>query len=82
MMPVPASNLPELFAVGCAIGAEHSVGAALEDEVARGRENSTAFDLGKRNAPHLVLLGRIPGEQQAGHRRSRNQLGQERAVVG
>src|SRR5882757_3471488 len=61
--PGAGVELPELFAVGSAIGAEHSVGAALEDEVARGRENSAAFDLGKRDAPHLVLLGRIPGEQ-------------------
>ncbi len=76
-------ELPELFAVGCAIGAEHSIGAALEDEVARGRKDSAAFDLGKRNPPHLVLLRPDP-------RRAASpviggaaiELGQERTVVG
>src|SRR5882757_11534328 len=62
--PGAGVELPELFAVGSAIGAEHSVGAALEDEVARGRENSATFDLGKRDAPHLLLPRGIPGKQQ------------------
>src|SRR5882757_6207290 len=80
--PGAGVELPDLFAVGSAIGAEHSVGAALEDEVASGRENSATFDLGKRNPPHLLLPRGIPGKQQSSHGGNRVVPGQERAVVG
>src|ERR1700733_2015785 len=39
-------ELPKFLAVGCAVGAEHSVGPALEDQIARSREHSAAFYLG------------------------------------
>src|SRR5580692_2613820 len=75
-------ELPKFLAVGCAIDAEHSVGTALEDEIAGCRKNSSTFNLGKRDAPYLMLLNRIPGEQEAGHGRNSDQLGQQWALVG
>src|SRR6266851_6225276 len=80
--PGACVELPELFAVGSAVGAEHSVEAALEDEVARGREDSATLDLGKRNPPYLLLPCGIPGKQQSSHGGSRVVPGQEGAVVG
>src|SRR5258707_747141 len=53
-------QLPKFLRVGCVIGAEHSVGTALEDEIGGGRENSPTFAFGKRDAPYLMLLSRIP----------------------
>src|ERR1700722_16928516 len=74
-------ELPKFLAVGCAVGAEHSVGPALEDQIALSREHSAAFYLGERDAPRLTLLGRVSGDQKTGHRRKRHCLGKQWSVV-
>src|SRR5262245_30700627 len=75
-------ELPQLRPVGCSICGEHTVATSLKHEVAGRGQHPAVFDNGQIDGPCGPTLYGIPRDEASSRWRSRNQLLNQRALIG